>query len=329
MTSTNGESGTDQQSRVTALPDDATLAEVEQFAVEVVTAAGKLVSARFGGELDVESKDGNGANPVTDVDRASQALIAEMVEARFPDHMVLGEEDAPENEPDARDFIWCVDPIDGTTNFVNGHPVYAVSVAVLHRGQPVVGAVWIPWPTEGGFELMHGRKGGGAWIGDRKLSVKKPTGNEPHRPKRGWLSTIPGSLRFMFKVKRGMRGNFGEPRTTGSAVYELAMVARGVLQYAVTGAVFSWDLAAGTLLVSEAGGIVLTPAGPNDQVAGDWALMDDFAPGFKNDQETTKAIRARRRVVLVGAPEVVWFVAEHLKRRRYGRLRRYWRRLTT
>lgn len=329
MTTTNGDSDRSNGVFAGSPANDSALAEIEQFAVEVVGAAGKLVSARFGGELDVESKDGNGANPVTDVDRASQALIAEMVDERFPEHMILGEEDAPENEPAARDFIWCVDPIDGTTNYVNGHPVYAVSVAVLHRGQPVVGAVWIPWPVDGGHEVLHGRKGGGAWIGDRQLSVKKPIGEEPHRPKRGWLSTIPGSLRFMFKVRRGMRGNFGEPRTTGSAVYELAMVARGVLQYAVTGAVFSWDLAAGTLLVSEAGGIVLTPAGPEDRVSGDWALVKDFSPGFKNDQQTTRSIRGRRRVVLVGAPEVVWFVAGHLKRRRYGRIRRYWRRMTT
>jgi myo-inositol-1(or 4)-monophosphatase len=309
--------------------DDAALAEIELFAVDVVNAAGKLVYGRFDGELDVESKDGNGANPVTDVDRASQALIAEMVEKRFPEHMVLGEEDAPENEPVARDFIWCVDPIDGTTNYVNGHPIFAVSVAVLYRGDPVVAAVWIPWPTEGGNEVLHARTGSGAWIGDRKLSVKKPDAGEPSRPKRGWLSTIPGSLRYMFKVKRGMRGNFGEPRTTGSAVYELAMVARGVLQYAVTGAVFSWDLAAGTLLVKEAGGIVLTPAGPDDQVAGDWAMLDSFSPGFENTEETSKAIRARRRVVLVGAPEVVWFVAEHLQRRHYGPVRRRLRRWFT
>jgi len=124
--------------------DDATLMEIELYATEVVEAAGKLVSERFGGDLYVESKDGNGANPVTDVDRASQALIAAMVEKRFPEHMILGEEDAPKDEPEARDFIWVVDPIDGTTNYVNGHPVYAISIGVLHRGEPVVAAVWTP-----------------------------------------------------------------------------------------------------------------------------------------------------------------------------------------
>ena len=130
----------------------------------------------------------------------------------------------------------------------------------------------------------------------------------------------------MFTVQPGMRGNFGEPRTTGSAVYELAMVARGVLQYAVTGAVFSWDLAAGTLLVSEAGGIVLTPAGPDDHVVGDWSMLSNFTSGFENTQETTKQIRGQRRVVLVGAPEVVWFVSQHLKPRRRGPIRRRLRR---
>ncbi len=308
-------------------PDDATLAEIESFAVEVVGAAGELVSRRFGGVMDVESKDGNGANPVSDVDRASQALIEEMVGRRFSDHMVLGEEDAPKEEPPAGDYIWCVDPIDGTTNFVNGHPLYAVSVGVLFRGRPVVAAIWVPWPVDGGHEIFHARKGGGAWIGDRRLAVKKPSADEAPKPKRGWLSTIPGSLRFMFKVDSGMRGNFGEPRTTGSAVYELAMVARGVLQYALTGAVFSWDLAAGILMVTEAGGIVLTPAGPNDRVAGDWSMFSNFAPGFDNTQDTTKQIRGRRRVVLAGAPEVVWFVSQHVKPRRAGPLRRLRRRL--
>jgi|TARA_B100001964_G_C14248300_1_gene608584 myo-inositol-1(or 4)-monophosphatase len=311
---------------LTAPHDDAALAEIELFAIEVVNAAGKLVSSRFGGDMDVESKDGNGANLVTDVDRTSQSLIAEMVQERFPGHMVLGEEDAPKDEPDARDYIWCVDPIDGTTNFVNGHPVYAVSIGVLYRGEPVAAAVWTPWPADGGYEVMHARKGGGAWIGDRKLAVKKPSAKEPHRPKRGWLSTIPGSLRFMFKVDRAARGNLGEPRTTGSAVYEMAMVARGVLQYALTGAVFSWDLAAGILLVKEAGGIVLTPAGPADRVAGGWVMLDGFSPGFENTQETTKAIRGARNVALAGAPEVVWFVSRRLKRRRYGRVRRRMRR---
>ena len=90
------------------VPEDATLSEIELYAIEVMDAAGKLVSGRFGGELDVESKDGNGANPVTDVDRASQALITEMVVKRFPEHMILGEEDAPKGEPDARDFIWVI-----------------------------------------------------------------------------------------------------------------------------------------------------------------------------------------------------------------------------
>ena len=308
-------------------PDDETLVEIESFAVEVVNAAGKLVSGRFDGIMDVESKDGNGANPVTDVDRASQALMVEMVGRRFPDHMVLGEEDAPEEEPPAADYIWCVDPIDGTTNYVNGHPLYAVSVGVLYRGEPVAAAVWIPWPVEGGNEVFHARKGGGAWIGDRRLTVKKPAAGEEPKPKRGWLSTVPGSLRFMFAIQPGMRGNFGEPRTTGSAVYELAMVARGVLQYALTGAVFSWDMAAGILLVTEAGGIVLIPAGPDDRVAGDWSMFSNFVSEFDNTQETTKRIRRRRGVVLAGAPEVVWFVSQHLKLRRHGRLRRLRRRL--
>ena len=124
-----------------ATVDAELLQRLERAAVEMAGKAGSMVMGRFGGALEVGSKDEAGRDLVTDVDRASQRLIQESVADKFPDHMLLGEEEPPEEESPAPDFVWAVDPIDGTINFVNGLPPWAVSIGVLHRGQPVAGAV--------------------------------------------------------------------------------------------------------------------------------------------------------------------------------------------
>ena len=296
-------------------PDDAELAEIEALAIQAVEAAGAAVARRFGDELAFKVKGKDGGSPVTEVDGESQRLIAEIIAGRFPDHVFLGEEDGSENgtgdEPVARDFVWCVDPVDGTTNYLNGHPVYAVSVGVLHRGAPVAAAAWVPWPVSGGHFVIHARKGGGAWIGDRRLKVRQPS--EDGRPAKNRLATIPGSLRAMFRVKVPLLGNLGEPRVTGSIVYELAMVATGVVQYALTGAAHIWDVAGGVLLVTEAGGTALTPAGRHGRAAGAWRPLDTFDPDFDTTPGAVARLRGWRGVVLAGPESVVTFVGENLE----------------
>lgn len=304
-----------------ALPSDEQLERIEKGAIAAAREAGAYVSHRFGGRLDIEHKDDPGKTLVTDADRESQALIAKFVQEQFPDHLVLGEEDPPEQDPPAPDFVWAVDPVDGTTNFANGLPIYAVSVAVLHRGRPVVAACWAPWTTEQGFALFHARLGGGAFLDDAPIHVKAPS--DGRLPDRRRIALVPSGISFGYHIGKELRAHPGEARVTGSIVYELALVATGISQYAVTGHASIWDYAAATLLVREAGGKVLTPLrDAQGRLHRSWVPLDTFVGTYANAPSTFRAMRDWRGPVIAGAPSVVDFVAANLRLRRRSWVRK-------
>ena len=129
----------------------------------------------------------------------------------------------------APDFLWVLDPLDGTTNYLNGLPVFACSIGVLHQGVLVAGALYLPWPNDDGGFILHCHRGGGSFADGEPVAVHEisPAGGETN-----WLACqglSPREMRFGRKVK----GHTGEPRTTGSIAYELAMTSCGVMQYAV------------------------------------------------------------------------------------------------
>ena len=297
------ESGNGRETAV----DAGLLRRLESAAVEMAGKAGSMVLGRFGGPIEIGSKDEAGRDLVTDVDRASQRLIQELVADEFPDHMLLGEEEPPEEEPPASDCGWAVDPIDGTINFANGLPPWAVSVGVLHRGRPVAGAVWLPWPTPDRFKIVHARKGGGAWLDGRRLDIVGPKGGDA--PAGGRVSLVPARLDLTYRVGAPLRGALGEPRTMGSASYEGAMVAAGMAQCAVLGPARTWDFAAVTLLVSEAGGTAVSLESDR------WAPLETFAAGYSNTVETSKRLRSWHRPIIVGPPAMVTFVSANLRPR--------------
>ena len=280
--------------------------------------AGSMVAARFGGPLDVSSKVDT--TLVTDVDKNSQKIIAETISAQFPDHMILGEEDDNENEPPATDFVWAVDPVDGTTNYVNGAPVHAVSVAALHRGAPVAAAVWVPWPSRRGSSLFHGFLNGGAWRDDERLQVIPP--GENGAPLAGRLVGVPFGLTYQYRIEKPLLSARGDPRTFGCASYEVCMVAAGMMQFSVTGPAKIWDFAAGSLLVKEAGGSVFAL---NDR--GDWAPLAGWGAPYARDAATSQRMRAWHGAVICGPIETVSFVAANMKPRRRPLHRRIIRRL--
>ena len=146
--------------------DDAEVRGIERGAVELACGAGEILAAQFGRRIAVEFKDQQQRDPVTAADKAAQAFLAAEIGRRFPGHGVLGEEATEaeqQSEEPARDILWVLDPLDGTTNFLNGLPVFASSIGVLHRGRAVAAALYVPWPAGGGF-VLHCRKGGGARI---------------------------------------------------------------------------------------------------------------------------------------------------------------------
>ena len=293
--------------------DDALAREIEAAAVEMAQGAGDILASQFGQKISIEYKDKEERDPVTEVDKACQEYLAGEITRRFPDHSILGEEESEESKKDTGttgapcgDFLWVLDPLDGTTNYLNGLPVYAVSIGVLHRGRPLVGALFIPWPKPGGGFVLHCRQGGGCFAGEDPVEVYKSD-----EPVNNRLAGLPGHFSYTNKYGKGLKGKSGEPRTTGSIAYELAMTACGVMQYAVFGAPRMWDMAAGALAVMEAGGTVMTRS-PKEK---GWRVMESFVPTWQDKPPTLKELRRWAAPLVVGNNQVAPLLAANLRSR--------------
>ena len=289
--------------------DDVLAQEIEQHAVKIARGAGRILAGHFGRPITVEFKDEHERDPVTAADKEAQEYLTAEIFKRFPEHGVLGEEgseEEKESEAPAKDILWVLDPLDGTTNFVNGLPMFASSIGVLHRGWPMAAALYVPWPnSEGGF-VLHCRKGGGCFADDERVSVYESEEPVPNR-----LVGVPGYFGVGQRFTGGLAGKAGEVRTTGSIAYELAMTARGVLQYAVFGAPRLWDMAGGALAVVEAGGTVMTRFRGEKR----WHPMECLVPSWEEKTPTMKELRDWTAPLVAGNTEVAPMIAENVRRR--------------
>lgn len=283
--------------------------EIERQAVAMARGAGAILAAHFGRSIAVEFKDRQQRDPVTAVDKAAQAFLAGEIARRFPAHGILGEEATAaeaESEAPARDTLWVLDPLDGTTNFLNGLPVFASSIGVLHRGRPVAAAIYLPWPTADGGFVLHCRKGGGCFADDTPVHTL-----ETERPIPNRLVGLPGYFAAANRFAGGLEGKAGEPRTTGSIAYELAMTARGVMQYAIFGAPRMWDMAGGALAVQEAGGAVMTRFRHDRH----WRPLDSLVPSWDEKTPTMKELRAWTAPLIAGNRHLAPLIAHNLRRK--------------
>lgn len=200
-------------------------------------------------QFNVESK-GSPIDLVTDVDRKAEKAIKQMIEAAYPDHGIISEEGSAK-KPDSG-TIWYVDPLDGTTNFVHGYPHFAVSIGVERDGQVVMGCVFDPIRDE----LFFGHKGCGARLNNKKIRVSRTTQLE-----RSLLCTG-----FPYDVRVSPQNNLDywnkfvvkarAIRRDGSAALDLCYLAAGRFDGFWELKLKPWDMAAGQLIVSEAGGTV-------------------------------------------------------------------------
>lgn len=225
------------------------LAAIEAQAIEIVRGAGKLLLARFRTPLQVDWKGKKeGIDPVTEADREVEEYVRGELERRFPDHGLTGEEGAGTGS-EARPCTWVLDPLDGTVNFMNGLPLWACSLALLENGAPVVGAILIPWPHDNRVQVVSAHSGGGARLDGEELHLPV----DERSPSR--IAVLPfGAFRL-----RGPRPKDARPverRSVGSIAYELAATAMGIYRYVTFTNPQSWDVAAGIVIVQEAGGKV-------------------------------------------------------------------------
>ncbi len=190
---------------------------------------------------------------VTEVDHAAEEAIIDVLRTAYPMHAFLAEESGRVEGTDgsageAPEFQWIIDPIDGTTNFIHGLPLYAISIALLHRGQVAHAVVYDPSRNE----LFTASRGSGAFLNDRRIRVSGQTRYHDallaaHLGK----ASQNGDPRFA-----GMLGECTAVRRLGSTVLDLAYVAAGRVDGFCGVGLKPWDLAAGGLLVLEAGGLV-------------------------------------------------------------------------
>ncbi|GAC1607562.1 MAG: inositol monophosphatase family protein [Ramlibacter sp.] len=221
-------------------------------AVKAARAAGAIINRAA---LDVESvrisqKQVNDC--VTEVDHAAEAAVIETLLTAYPDHGILAEESGRTHGSQTSDHIWIIDPLDGTTNFLHGFPVYCVSIALAVRGKVEQAVVYDPTRND----LFTATNGRGAYLNERRLRVSKRT-----QLKDSLISTgfpfRPGDnfnnyLRMMAEVMQRTAGL----RRPGAAALDLAYVAAGFTEGFFETGLSPWDVAAGSLLVTEAGGLI-------------------------------------------------------------------------
>ena len=294
-------------------PDEAVLVEIEAHAAEAVRSAGAVLARRFGGPLEVEFKDERRSDPVTPVDRDVQRLVAEGIAERFPEHGIVGEEDE-EEDATVRELTWVLDPLDGTKNFISGLPLYASSVGVLHRGRPVAGAIFLSWPCPEGGVVLHGRRGGGLFRDG------EPLGRAGGACRDGpVVAGMPGSFASVYRLRDAEGKRIGEPRVTGSIVYELGLVALGALDYAVVNAPRLWDVAAGVLVVAEAGGLVVrgrhVRGVPRLLGRTRWVPLDALVSPCEEGVTRQAELRRWSVPLVAGRPDAVRYVTARLRRR--------------
>ena len=309
--------------QTSSVPIDEELAgEITDVAIDLARGAGEILLGHFGRRLTIEYKDEAQRDPVTSADKTCQEFLAKEIAKKFPDHGILGEEGPDDAEADtpAPDFLWVLDPLDGTTNFLNGLPLYASSIGVLYRGRPVAGALFIPWPKAGGGFVLHCRQGYGCFADGEPVSVY-----ESDEPANNRLVGLPGSFIQTAGFSSKLRGKTGEMRMTGSIAYELAMTACGVMQYSIIGAPRIWDMLAGALAVMEAKGTVMTRLGREKR----WHPLDSLVPEWDTKPPSLKELRNWVAPLVAGNRQVAPLIAENIRSRfrPLARLRRLSRKL--
>jgi len=218
------------------------------IAIQAAKEAGQLLKESVGKVKSIEMKKGEERNLVAEIDKGSEALSIKMIKGHFPSHGILAEESGGSSL--AEEYRWIIDPLDGTTNFLHGVPIFCVTIAVEHRGTIIAGVTYDPNLDE----LFTAEKGNGAYLNGGKLKVSYATEmmnslfvtgfpydieNNPDHPAEHFANFLTAT--------QGLR-------RLGSAALDLAYVACGRFDGFWEVALNPWDMAAGVLFVDEAGG---------------------------------------------------------------------------
>ncbi|MBO8159587.1 inositol monophosphatase family protein [Thermosyntropha sp.] len=216
-------------------------------AKEWAYAAGKIQIENFHKQLNIETKS-TSIDLITEVDYLSEKLILENIRHLYPEHAVLSEEAGIDSKNS--DYLWIIDPLDGTTNYAQGLPIFAISIALQYRKETVLGLIY----SAGMGQMFTALKGEGAYLNERRIRVSGKNALRESVLATGFpydrAINPDNNLKYFNRIMPKVRGI----RRLGSAAYDLACVAAGIFDGYWEINLNLWDVAAGALLVEEAGG---------------------------------------------------------------------------
>lgn len=222
------------------------------IAIKAARAAGAIINRA---SLDIErlqvtAKSHN--DFVTEVDQAAEQAIIDIIREAYPGHGILAEESGRTQGAKHSDFVWIIDPLDGTTNFIHGFPVYAVSIALAWRGQVQQAVVYDPTRND----LFYASRGKGAYLNDRRIRVSKRTRMLESLIGTGFPFRKGDNFQRYMKMFEEVMVQCAGLRRPGAASLDLCYVAAGYYDGFFETGLSPWDVAAGSLMITEAGGLV-------------------------------------------------------------------------
>ena len=230
------------------------------IAVKAARSAGAIIN-RASMDLDLLKVNTKAPNDfVTEVDHKAEAVIIETLLGAYPGHGILAEESGRAHGAKNSEYVWIIDPLDGTTNFIHGFPVYAVSIALAFRGQVQQAVVYDPTRND----LFYASKGRGAFLNDKRLRVSKRTRLADSLIGTGFPFRKGDNFKRYLQMFEAVMQSCAGLRRPGSAALDLCYVAAGYTDGFFETGLSPWDIAAGSLLVTEAGGLIGNFTGDSD-----------------------------------------------------------------
>ena len=222
------------------------------IAIKAARAAGSIIN-RASLDLDLLTISSKAPNDfVTEVDKAAENAIIEVLLQAYPGHGILAEESGSERGARDSDYVWIIDPLDGTTNFIHGFPVYAVSIALAFKGQVQQAVVYDPSRND----LFFASKGRGAFLNDKRLRVSKRIRMNEALIGTGFPFRKGDNFKRYVKMFEAVMQNCAGLRRPGAAALDLCYVAAGYYDGFFETGLHPWDIAAGSLMITEAGGLI-------------------------------------------------------------------------
>lgn len=282
--------------------DKTTNKKINNVLHDSINQALELIKTSITKSYEISDKNKiKGDNPVTDIDIETQNLILKKIKKEFPEHGILGEE-GDTTEKVQSDYLWIIDPIDGTKNFINQIPLYCVSIAVFYKGDPIMGAIGLPWDKN---SIISAVKGEGIVSNFKKQRSEKTES----KPSAGILAFAPSHFTIGNIVKKKFFLNSGELRNLGSTAAELALVANGNAQLAISGYAFTWDFAAAWILVKESGKKIYS----GDMSMNQWIENNPWKKFFNEGNYNLKDLKNWRGKFLGCDKNIAEFMISNIK----------------